>query len=132
MINPFILKYAPAPSVQLADKLLELRKTKNKWEVIAFVISSWIKTKPRHWDSHLVSLRDIKETRKTTTVGSKQFSGVSKDKVTGGYLRYTLDIPEKVILIIRRLYTAEELPMDKKFFADFARRFPIFVVSRRV
>jgi hypothetical protein len=115
----------------LADKLIQLKRTKSKWEVINFIVESWAKTNPRSWRSHIVNLQSIKQSRKLTTVGTKQFSGVSKDKATGGYLRYALDIPEKVIFIIRKLYTAEELPMDKEFFSQFGKRFPIFVISER-
>ncbi len=129
--NPYIYKYAPASSVQLADKLIQLKKTKSKWEVIAFIVDSWAKTNPKSWRSHVINLQAVKQSRKLTTIGTKEFSGVSKDKTTGAYLRYALDIPEKVIFIIRKLYNAEELPMDKEFFDQFGKRFPIFVISER-
>jgi hypothetical protein len=124
-------KYAPASAVQLADKLLQLKKTQNPWEVIKFVVKSWAGSNPKTWRSHIVHVKGIKDSRKVTRVGTKEFTGVSKDKVTGAYLRYTLDIPEKVIYIIRKLYTPEELPMDKKFYYKFGRLFPAFRISER-
>lgn len=46
--------------------------------------------------------------------------------------RYTLDIPEKVIFMLRKLYTTKEMPMDKKFFRSWAKKFPKMQVSEKI
>ena len=124
-------KYAPASIVLAVDRLIAMKKNKDKWTVITEILKIWDKLNLHAYKSHIINIKDVKSSRKVTRVGSKEFSGVTYDKKTGGYLNYTLDIPEKVINIIRKLYTTEELPMNKKFFREFAKRYPIFTVSQR-
>lgn len=130
------LKWAPAGVVNLVSKLVKLKKEKSEWEVIEAIVDAWEKSNPTEWESFLHELDHTKSTRKVTAVGNKQFSGVSKDKGnseregTGGYLRYKLDIPVKVVYMIRRMYP--ELPMDKKFYDKFARKFPKMVIEEVV
>jgi len=125
-------KYAPAKAVQAIDRLVKLRKTKSKWDVIAEIIKIWQTTEPNEWKSFIVTMKDVKATRKVTTVGSKQFSGVTKDKKGGALGRALLDIPIRVVKMIRAMYKVEELPMDRKFYATFAKKFPMFVVWEKV
>ena len=116
--------------VQAIDHLLKSKQTKPLWEVIEEVIKVWITLKPSRWESELVHLRDTKETRKATTVGSKKFRGVSKSK--GSTLAYIADIPSDVLKMIRILYPAEKLPFNKPFFRKFARKFPAFSVMEKI
>lgn len=118
-------RYAPASVVQAADKLISLSKTSDKWTVIEEVIKVWESTNPTDYESYLVNLDDVKETRKTSWVGHKEFTGVSRKD--GAILRYTVDIPMKVIYMIRKIYP--ELEMDREFFDKFARKFPKFKIS---
>ena len=83
----------------------------------------WESTNPGHWEAHLVGVYDLRATRKDSKFAS------TIDPNTGGILRYTLDIPEKVMYMIRMLYSVEELPMDRKFFLEFGRRFPNLKVA---
>lgn len=130
------LKWAPAGAVTAADKLVELKNTKDQWTVIEEIVKLWEATCPSEWASFVYDLEVSKQTAKVTYIGNKQFSNVSKDKGnydhpgTGGILRHQLDIPTKVIYMIRRLYP--DLPMDKEFYDKFARRFPKMVVSKVV
>lgn len=103
------------------DRLLTLRNTKSQWDVIDEVIKIWYTTHPKEWKSHLIEMKDLKETRKNKFASTKDKS-----------LRFILDIPEKVILIIRKLYSTDECPMDKRWMLKFARRYPKFVVAERV
>lgn len=121
------VKYAPAKNVQAADKLLKLKSENKLWEVVEECFKIWADKHPKQWKSFLFHLRDVKESRKRT----KGFSGVSRDKETGGYIEYTLDIPQDVIYMLRVIYSPDELPMDKKFFRELGRRFPKFRVSRK-
>ena len=123
-------KYAPAKAVQAIDRLIRFKKTKSPWETIAEIIKIWQSTKPKEWKSFIVTMKNVKATRKITTVGGKQFSGVTKDK--GSYGRALLDIPTRVMRMIRAIYKVEELPMDRKFFAKFSKKFPAFVVWEKV
>lgn len=104
-----------------ANRLIELAKTKSQWEVIEEVVNVWQKTQPKEWKSHLIELKDLKETRENEFASTKDKS-----------LRFILDIPEKVIMMIRILYSSEDAPMDKKWMLEFAKRFPRFVVANRI
>ena len=104
-----------------ADRLIELKKTKGQWEVIDEVLNVWEKTNPKKWKAHLIELKDLKETRINKFASTRDKS-----------LRFLLDIPEKVILMIRKLYTTDECPMDKKWMLKFAKRYPKFLVADRV
>lgn len=104
-----------------ADRLVTLRNSKTQWEVIDEVIKVWHATNPKEWKSHLIDMQDLKETRKNKFASTKDKS-----------LRFLLDIPEKVIFMIRKLYTVEECPMDEKWMLKFARRYPKFVVADRI
>lgn len=124
--------YAPARIVQGAQSIIDLKNKKDPWEVIDQIIKVWEATNPKTYKSFITNLDEVKGTRKVTAIGGKQFKGVSKDKVTGGLLQYKLDIPVKVVYMIRRVYSADELPMDKKFYAKWARRYPDMVISEVV
>jgi len=106
--------------VQRLEKLKSINQT-NCWNVIDECIAIWKRTTPGAWHSYLVRLDTVRDTRR-----DKQF-GQSR---TGMY-RYTLDIPQKIIYMIRCLYDDEELPMDKKFFHEFARRYPLFRIAEK-
>lgn len=130
-LNPLdIYKLAPSGAVRAADRLLSLKPKYDVWYVIGEIMKVWEKSQPSNWTSHLVHLRDVKESRKVTTVGGKQFAGVSKSG--GAYLAYLIDMPEKVVRMIRALYNPNELPFNKKFYMEFARRFPKYRVMNKV
>lgn len=108
---------------------LEALKAKhgtNPWPVIEACFAVWEETNPTQWRSHLVYLDEVRRTRKDRKFAS------TKDKQHGGYLRYTLDIPEKVVKMIRTLYTPDELPMNRRFFASFAKKFPKCKVAEKL
>lgn len=126
-------RYLPSNQMQLVNKLLDLKRTKSMWEVIDFLIDAWIKREPKKWKSYLVEIKGIRETRKISSVGGKSFRGVSRDdRENGAITSYLLDIPAWIVMAIRKLYDAQELPMDKKFYYKFARKFPAFLVRERV
>jgi len=119
--------------IQLADvrAVEHLEKLKKKhgndiWPVIEACIKIWSDKHPDQWRSFLMDMSELRETRKDRKFAS------STDKATGGILRYTLDIPEKLIMIIRAVYAPEELAMDKEFFHTFARKFPSFQVAEKL
>lgn len=105
---------------------LKAKHGSNPWPVIEECFNIWTATNPSEWQSYLVYLDDIRETRKDKKYAS------TKDKVTGGYLRYTLDIPQKVMYMIRMIYSSEELDMSKEFFKAFARKFPQMRVAEKI
>lgn len=125
-------KTSDIEATYLLFKLKE-KSASNPWPVIEKCIEVWQKKNPAKWESYLIQLRDIKETRKVTTVGSKQFRGVSRnDRKNDGMISYLLDLPQPIMGMIRILYSHQELPMNKEFFAEFAKRFPVFRVREHI
>jgi len=114
--------------LQAVERLETLKRKSgsNPWPVIEECFNIWKSTNPKHWDAHLVDVYDLRESRKDKKFGS------TTDPVTGGVLRYTLDIPEKVMYMIRMLYSVEELPMNREFFLEFGRRFPNLKVAEKL
>ncbi len=94
------------------EKLEKLKRDSGSspWPVIEQCFKMWEKTRPTEYESYLIYIQDLRETRKDKKFGS------STDKVTGGIIRYTVDVPKKVMDMIRAIYSPQELPMDKKDF----------------
>ena len=124
-------------NLQQLSAVVQLETLKQKsgsdpWPVIEQCIEIWKHTRPKEWKSYLVYLDTTKQTRKRTRVGGKTFRGVSTDNEQGGFTSYLMDIPEKVILLIRCMYNADELPMNKEFYRRLGRKFPELVVRESV
>ena len=110
------------------ERLLKLKETSgsNVWPVIEECIKIWSSSAPNTWRSFLYEIEQTRETRKDQEFGS------SVDKSTGQMLRYTLDIPEKVMYMLRVLYTPDELPMSRDFYIAFAKHFPAFKIAEKI
>jgi hypothetical protein len=100
---------------------LKAKSGSNPWPVIEKIIEYWKDKKPTEWRSFLYELEEVKETRSDKKFGQSH----------GKTMRYTLDIPEYVQYLIRILYSADELPMNRKFFLEFARRFPKMRIAEK-
>ena len=124
------LKWAPAKTVSAADRLIELKNKKSPWEVIQEVVKLWMETNPTEYDSFVYTLDKTKRTRKITKAGGSHFSGLTYDRESGGHLQYKLDIPVKVVYLIRKLYP--DMPMDKAFYKKWGKVFPKMVVMEKV
>jgi hypothetical protein len=123
-------RWAPAKDVNLADKLIKM-KTDNQtdvWQVIDAVIKAWRDRNPSQWQSHLVDVGRLSDTRGDEFGSNRK----TKKKASLMDIRYIADIPQWIILVLRKLYTVEELPMNKKFFREFARRYPVFRVAKKI
>ena len=124
-----------AKIVAYAEELLALKdksiiqEANGIWIVIKRIIDIWRETHPQAWNSYLFELEGVKQTRLDSKFGlskdSKRYHGAH------GNMRYTLDIPEQIYLMIRAVYNESELPMDKTFLRLFAKKFPIFKVPEK-
>ncbi len=121
VVNTFSNTLVDSDTMFFAEKLIKLKKEKPMWDVVDEIIKWWIKSNPKEWRAHLIELSDLKKTRKNKFASTKDKS-----------LRYVLDMPEKIILIIRKLYDVNECPMDKKWMLTFAKRYPRFLVAEKL
>jgi hypothetical protein len=100
----------------------------NPWPVIEKCVDIWTKTNPRQWKSFLFEVKSTKENRRNKFAASDP----RKDR-QGGIIRYTLDIPEKVMFMIRCVYDSSELDMGtSEFIEAWARRFPKMMVAEKI
>jgi hypothetical protein len=107
--------------LQFVDYIFLLKKTRGYWAVIEKIISYWIESNPSQYDSFILDVDKKRDTRATGFGSNKSKS-----------FRSTLDIPAKIIQMIRVVYKADELPMDKKFFDEMWNRYPRFRVATKL
>ena len=108
---------------------LKEKNGSNPWPVIEECFKVWASKEPNTWKSYLVRLDNIKQTRANKFASVEDTSDTATD---GATLRYTLDIPEQVMFMVRCIYSPDELPMDKRFFEEFAKHFPTHVVPDKL
>ena len=120
-------KWSDVSAVMEIARLKE-KSGSNPWPVIEKCIDIWKETNPTEWKSFLYEIEETKGTRRNKFAASDE----RKDRVHNGILRYTLDIPEKVLYMIRAIYSATELPMNRSFFLEFAKRFPRMRVAEKI
>jgi hypothetical protein len=121
IIDPVTKKETDSTSLLLVDKLMQARKDKSVFDVIAIIIDYWKTINADKYDSFIFQMQETRKTRANDTASTK-------DKTQ----RYLLDIPEQIIRFIRVMYNSDELKMDKRFFRSFAKRFPEFKVAQKI
>ena len=114
--------------LQAVARLETLKKESgsNPWPVIEECFHIFERVHPDQYKSFVIYLGTIRATRK-----DKKFAS-TKDPVTGGYLRYTLDVPQPVMMMIRAVYNPDELPMNEEFYLEFARRFQKYRIAEKM
>lgn len=118
-------KIRGAYDVAFADKVIEGKNNKNPWEVIDLLVNEWSRTSPEDFRAFKVQMDDYRsglfDRKYGTTVGGKDMER-----------RFTMVFPEKLFHMIRAIYKAPELPMDKKFYQEFLKRYPLFKIPEKV
>ena len=125
-------RFATSELLQLVNALMRAKKKNDPWDVIALCIKAFKDKYPTRYQSYVIRLGAVRAGEKKTRVGTKEFRGVSKDKVTGGYLAHTVDFPAWIMSLIRKIYSPTELIMDKGFFREFGKRHPEFRIMETV
>ena len=117
--------------ISAVERLFTLKKKSGSspWPVIEECLKIWQSIHPQEWKSFLYDVSLTRQTRRDKYASSDP----KKDKVHGGIIRYTLDIPEKVYYMIRCIYSVEELPLDgEEFWRAWAKRFPKMVIPEKI
>lgn len=114
--------------IRLVEQIEKLKKESgsNPWPVIEELFRIFKTKRLAEYKSHVFYIEQTRGTRRG------KFAASNPDPVHGGILRYTLDIPEFVMNGIRFVYSPEELPMNRKFFFEFAKRFPDCQVAEKL
>lgn len=118
-------KLRQASDVQLADKALEMKKNKGLWDTLELLVNAWMKKTPEDFEGFKIQIdayRDgLFDSKYGQTAGGKDIDR-----------RFIMSFPKKLFFMIRSLYKAPELPMDRKFYAEFSRRFPFFKIPEKL
>ena len=100
---------------------LKRKSGSSPWPVIEECFNFWASHRPTEYRSFIVSIDDVRETRKDQKFGTTPQQSY----------RYKLDFPEEVMMYIRCIYNVDELPMDKYFFAEFWKRYPKMRIAEK-
>lgn len=111
--------------LELAEVIMKLKDKKDYWAVIDELIRIWSAKSPDEEVATKVEIDGYKEAMSDPTFG--QTNG-GKDMER----RSILVFPRKLQLMIRSLFKAEELPFDRAFYREFAKRYPMFKIADRV
>lgn len=118
-------KLRKTEDVELVDRILELRKKNDPWVVLDELIKAWVKKSPEEVEAVKVDIGDQREilTDKDygTTSGGKDFDR-----------RLIVLFPTTLQAWIRKVYGTAELPFDRNFYKEFAKRYPGFRVANKV
>jgi hypothetical protein len=117
-------KIRGANDVAFADKVIETKKNKGPWETIDLLVNEWARTSPDDFGAFKVQMDDYR-----SGLFDRKFG-----QTTGGKdmeRRFTMVFPEKLFHMIRAIYKADELPMNKPFYREFCNRYPLFRVPEK-
>ena len=111
--------------LEAVNKIIELRRKGDMWEVIDVLLDLWSSTAPSEVDAMSINLEEYKE-----SLVDKEFATTKG----GGEMnrRFFLSFPKKLMLMIRTQYKTDELQFDRDFYNKFANRYPFFRVSEKV
>jgi len=111
--------------LEAVNKIIELRRKGDMWEVIDVLLDLWSSTAPEEVDAMSINLEEYKE-----SLVDKEFATTKG----GGEMnrRFFLSFPKKLMFMIRTQYKTDELQFDKVFYNKFAKRYPFFRVSEKV
>ncbi len=118
-------KLRQAGDVELADKALETKKNKGLWDTLELLVNAWMKKTPEDFEGFKLQIDAYRDGLFDSKYGQTA-GGKDMDR------RFTMVFPEKLFFMIRTIYKSDELNMDKKFYAEFARRFPFFRIPDKL
>ena len=118
-------KMRGADDVAFADKIIETKNTKGQWATIELLVNAWAKRTPEDFRAFKVQLNDYRlglfDRKYGQTAGGKDHER-----------RFTMAFPEELFFMIRAIYKADELPMDRAFYNEFLKRFPLFRIPEKL
>ena len=118
-------KIRSSDSVELADKIIELKKKKDVWCVIDELLRVWLKRSPEETEAVKIDVKDQRELLIDKKYGQTKGGGNLER-------RFQLLFPTGLMSLIRSIYKVEELPFDREFYKAFATRYPNFKIAERI
>lgn len=109
--------------VQFADRVVQQKKV-DPWKAIEEMVKGWMERSPEEFQAFKVHLTDTREVQIDPKFGRTRNQDQER--------RLTLVLPQALMSMIRSMFKADELQMDKQFYAEFARRFPFFRIPEKL
>lgn len=110
--------------IELAEDIINTKNKKDHWAVIDKLVKAWAKRAPDDVEAVEINLTQYRETLDDKKFG-QTLGGKDQER------RFKMAFPYSLLMMIRSVYRANELPTDKKFYEDFAQRYPYFRVARK-
>ncbi len=106
--------------LQFAEKAIDLHKAGKTWECIDLLLQAWAKKSPSEVKAQKIVINGYRQSLKDKRFGQTE----------GGHdiqRRFILSFPQTLRIMIGAVFKSD-LKIDNKFFAEFARRYPFFMV----
>lgn len=110
--------------IEFAEKIIKKRKNSDPWSVIDELVKYWARRTPENVKAVMINVDQYKEQIKDKEFG-QTFGGTDMER------RFTLSFPYDLMMLIRTQYKSSELPFDRKFYREFAKRYPAFKVAEK-
>lgn len=117
-------KIRNSDDIELADSILKANKKGGEWEVIDLLVKAWAKRTPEEVSAIKIDISDRREMLNDHEYGTTSNGGDMER-------RFTLIFPSTLQLLIRTQFKADTLPFDRKFYTEFARRYPGFKIANK-
>lgn len=117
-------KLRDADTVDFVDKLFELKESRGPWDVIDYLVEYWMIVSPEEANGFMVEIDNMREVQIDPKYGQTKDKNMDR--------RLIVILPQLLQQMIRRVYTVQELPFDKNFFVEFARRYEQFKIPEKV
>lgn len=110
--------------IDFADSVIKLKNTKDHWAVIEKLIGRWVTSESDEAEALKIQIEDYKE-----MLDDKEFASTKGGKDMDR--RFSLIFPIRLMLMIRAIYSEEELQFDRKFYKDFVKKYPNFAIAEK-
>ena len=108
------------------EKLMGLRNEKKQWEAIDEIVSFYKKNYTDEYNDTVLLSRDLRKTR-----GDEWGRGDLKKDTGKSNFRMVMNLPFRLITIIRKVYGEQDLPFDRVFLRKFGMKHPEFLVPEK-
>ena len=111
--------------IQLAEKIIELRKNKDPWIVINYLVEMWTRKYPEEVKEISEAIRNYRRSLNDPKFGQTK-SGSDFER------RLITSFPQRLMLLIRSVYSSQELQFSSDFYRDFATRYKFFRIPDKL
>jgi len=110
--------------LEFVDKLMEARRKKKPWDVIDMIVKEWAQLAPKQFEAFKVHLDNTRKDLKNKKFASTPDLNAER--------RMVMIFPQQLHDMIRSVYKADELLIDKEFYQDFCKLYPFFQIPEKL